>query len=115
MNDIIDALKTIVARSPRAAGEAMRTIVAARNNSPVLQARYAQVLIRALADPDAKFTDEEREALAAGIDAPEPGGGRDLVFRLRLSGDERMALENAAAAAGLNMSDYVRRRLFEFE
>ncbi len=111
MNDIIDALKLVIARSPRAAEDAIRTIAAARNNSPVLQVRYSNVLIQALADPEASFTPDERAILAAGIEAPE-SESRDFTLRVRLTDAERASLQAAANAAELSMSEYVRSKLF---
>jgi hypothetical protein len=109
--DIIDALKLIIAKSPRAAEEAVRTIAAVRNNSPVVQIRYATVLTRALADPEAYFSLEERELLASMIEAPD-SSGRDFTFRLRLTDSERAALQAAADETGMSMSEYARRKIF---
>ncbi len=109
--DIIEALKVIIARSPRAAEQAIRTIEAARNRSPVLQTRYSNVLIMAMADPEAKFTQDERELLAAGIEAPE-GESRDFMLRVRLTDAERIALQDAAEADNQSMSEYARRKIF---
>jgi len=109
--DIIDALKTIIARSPRAAETAVRTIAAARNNSPVLQTRYANVLIMAMADPEATFTPEERAILASAVEAPE-SSSRDFILRVRLTDQERAELQQLADQDGIGMSEYVRRKLF---
>lgn len=109
--DIIEALKVIIAKSPNASEEAIRTIAAARNRSPILQVRYSNVLIRAFADPAAKFTPAERELLSSVIEAPE-GQGRDYTLRVRLTNAERAQIETAADAAGMNVSDYVRSKLF---
>jgi len=110
--DIVEALKLIIARSPNAAEEAIRTIAAARNNSPVLQIRYANVLIRALADPEANFSSDERELLSSVIEAPG-SESRGFTLRVRLTEAERAHLEDLANAAGLSISDYVRRKIFE--
>jgi hypothetical protein len=110
--DIIEALKIIIAKSPNAAEEAIRTIAAARNNSPVLQIRYSNVLIRAMADPEAKFTADERQALASVIESPGSSSTRNLSLHVRVTPDEQAELEQAAAAAGQSLSEYVRRRLF---
>lgn len=109
--DIIETLKIIIARSPRAAETAVRTILAARNNSPVLQTRYANVLIMAMADPEATFTPEERALLAEGFEAPE-STSRDFMLRVRLTDQERAALQQLADRDGIGMSEYVRRKLF---
>jgi hypothetical protein len=109
--DIIEALKIIIAKSPNAAEEAIRTIAAARNNSPILQVRYSNVLIRALADPRAEFTPDERELLAAVIETPGTAT-RDFTLNLRLTSSERVELEQAAQTAGLSLSEYSRQQLF---
>lgn len=110
---IEDALKIIVARSPHAAGEAMRTLTAIRANSPVVQIRYNNTVERALADPDAKFTDEERAILAEYVQAGEsPRDQRDTILHVRMRTVELDLLKNAALDAGLSVSDYVRGKLF---
>jgi hypothetical protein len=109
--DIIDALKIIIAHSPRASEQAIRTIAAVRNNSPVIQIRYANVLIMALADPEADFTQAERELLAAVIETPGTAT-RDFTLHLRLTSSERVELEQAAQTAGLSLSEYSRQQLF---
>jgi hypothetical protein len=109
--DIITSLKIIIAKSPAAAEEAIRAIAAAKNNSPVLQTRYANCLIRALADPQAEFTQAEREQLAAGITTETDT--KDFMLRVRMSQAERMQLAQLADAAGVNMSEFVRKKLFD--
>lgn len=110
--DIIEALKIIIAKSPRAGEEAIRTIAAARNKSPILQARYSNVLIRAFADPEANFTPEERETLAAGIEAPNTGN-RGYTIQVRLNTSEYASISGSAEMAGQSISEYVRQKLFE--
>ena len=109
--DTIAALKLIIARSPRAAEEAIRTIAAARNNSPVVQIRYLNTLQRALADPEATFSPDERDLLADGIETPE-SESREFMLRVRLTDTERSMLQAAADETGTSMSEYVRRKLF---
>ena len=109
--DIIDALKIIIAHSPRASEQAIRTIAAVRNNSPVIQIRYANVLIMALADPEADFTQAEREILASAIE-PSETTTRNIALHVRLTPGEQAELEQAAETAGQSLSEYVRRRLF---
>lgn len=109
--DIVEALKIIIARSPNAAEEAIRAIAAARNRSPVLQIRYLTVLTRALADPQASFSAEERELLSSAIEAPE-SESRDFMLRVRLTDSERAELQMAADQSGISMSEYVRKKIF---
>lgn len=109
--DATDALRLIVARSPRAAENALRTMAAARNNSPVLQTRYIICLQMALADPDAEFTAAERQLLADGIPDSD-SDTRGYTLRIRLTDGERECLTREATEAGQTMSEYARRRLF---
>ncbi len=112
MTDIVQALQIIIARSPNASEEALRTISAVQNNSPVAQNRYLFVLQRALADQDANFTPEERQMLAEAID---PGAieGRDYTLHIRITASERAELERAAERTGMSMSEFARSRIFE--
>lgn len=105
----IDALKLIIARSPRAAGDAITAIAAARNNSPVLDVRYLRVMQLALNDPDAEFSAAERAQLAEGV--PNPGGTRSYTLHVRMSDDERARLTALAEADGIGLSEYVRRKV----
>jgi len=107
----IDALKLIIARSPRAAGDAITAIAAARNNSPVLDVRYLRVMQLALNDPDAEFSAAERAQLAEGV--PNPGGSeaRSYTLHVRMSDDERARLTALAEADGIGLSEYVRRKV----
>lgn len=106
------ALRIIIAKSPRAALEAVRAMQAVRANSPVLQVRYNRVVEMALADTGATFTADERAELARHVDATDaPVTTRDHTLRVRLSDDEWERLE--ADAGDNTLSAYVRRRLFE--
>jgi hypothetical protein len=109
-----DALRLIVAKSPRAAAEAVRTMTALRAGSPILQHRYQRVLEMALADPAAEFTSDERAVLADALTAGEAveSGTRDRILRVRLSPAEWADLEATAADSGETLSSYVRRQLF---
>lgn len=110
--DIIDACKLIIAKSPAACEEAIRTIAAARNKSPIVQVRYSALLIRAMADPQADFTAAERADLASAIEPGEIADTRGMVIHIRLTDQERADLQGAAESAGLSLSEYARRKLF---
>jgi len=109
---LIDALKIIIARSPDAGADAVRALAAARAGSPTAQTRYQHVLTRALADPEAGWTPDERAALAAGIDSDTGDEMRTVTLRVRLTESERAHLERLAADAGTTMSEYVRDVIF---
>lgn len=108
---MIEALKLIIARSPAAANEAVRTIAAERINSPVAARRYLHVLQMALNDPQAEFSNAEREMLAEWVESPE-AENRSFVLRVRLTEGERAHLTQMADAEQVSVSDYVRRKLF---
>ncbi len=111
--EIIDALKLVIARSPRAGEQALRAIAAARNGSPVLGIRYINVLIMALGDPDATFTPDERALIASAIETETPEGeSRGFTLRVRLTDAERASLQAAADESGMSMSEFVRRKIF---
>jgi hypothetical protein len=106
-----NALRTIIAASPAAAGEALACIRAIRANSPVVGVRFARVVETALTDPDASFTPEQRAEIAELLDIPAVEN-RAVTFRLRLTEAERIMIQDRASSAGLTMSEWARRRLF---
>ena len=106
------ALKLIISKSQNAAGHAMQVLQAIRTNSPVTQLRYNQAVQIALNDPNAYWEPEERALLASHLGTGDMDS-RDFMLRVRLTETERLALQDAADAAGENMSDYVRGRLFD--
>ena len=106
-----DALRTIIAASPAAAGDAMDCLRAIAVKSPAVQARYDNTVRVALGDPAAQFTAEQRALLAQFAGGGEPET-RSIMHAVRLSPDERQRLEDAANAAGQTLSEYIRSRLF---
>jgi len=105
---LIDALKLIIARSPSAGENAVRALASARAGSPMAQTRYQQVLIQALADPQAEWTSEERMTLADAVSGAAETSTRTHMLHVRLSDAERARLERRAGDAGMSMSEYVR-------
>jgi len=106
-----DALRTIIACSPNAAGSAMDCLRAIAVKSPAVQSRYDNSVHLALHDPAAVFTPEQRALLAEFAGGGEPET-RTVMQPVRLSPAERQELEDAAQAAGQSLSDYIRSRLF---
>jgi hypothetical protein len=107
-----EALRLIIAKcNPHTAEEAIRTMAALRNNSPVLQIRYLNVLQRALSDDTANWTPEERLILAEAVEVPEGSATKDFTLRLRITTQEHAHLQNLADEAGLSVSEYVRRKI----
>lgn len=106
--DIPEALKLIAGRSAVAQHEAIKAL---RATGQAQQMRYNRVAEAALADHDASFTPEERDAVLALIDWPKDGPRSERVY-IRLSEAELAhAQARAAAEAGGNLSELVRRLL----
>jgi hypothetical protein len=109
MTTMLDVLRTIIAASPAAASEAMACLRAISVKSTAVQQRYNHVVQIALGDCEATFTAEQRAAMAeyVAIDDDETR----QVASVRLSPSERAQIARAAAAAGQNVSEYMRARL----
>ena len=108
-----EALKLIISRSPNAAREAMQTIAAINAKSPMVSHRYNRTVDIALNDPQAEFSSEER-ALLAGNLAVFDDVIKTETIRFRATQAERAQLEELANSAGMNMSDYIRNKIFEY-
>ncbi len=108
--DMSEALRTIMAASPVAAGEAFDCIRALKTHSPMIGARFNNVVKIAFSDPDAAFTPEQRAAITELIDISSDN--RDAWFRMRVTADEYEAIRQAADLEGLSMSEWARRKLF---
>jgi hypothetical protein len=108
---IVRALKLIIAKSPNAGEEAIRTLAAVRTNSPQMSVRYANLLIRAFADPKATFTPEERLVLASAASSGADDN-RSYTLRVRLTDEERDKLFKTAEESKLSISEYARKKLF---
>lgn len=111
MSSMSDALRTIIAGSPDAAGEAIDCLRAITAKSPVVQQRFNRVLSLALNDPQATFTAADRTVLAAYAALPDDDEPRSVIQPIRLSPSERLRLSAAAQAEGVTLSTYIRRRL----
>lgn len=104
-----DALRLIIAKSPAASGQAIKTLHAVSVKSPLLQHRYNATLDMALDDPRAEFTSEERALLAQFAAAGEKI--RETRLQVRLTISEKLYLQQLAAESNLTLSDYVREKL----
>ena len=105
-----DALLLIVERSSVAAGQAMACLRAIDADSPVVQQRYNATVEAAFEDFGAQFSASERKLIAGYVDSAA-NGGRCTDIRVRLTVEEKATLQEMAADAGQNVSDYVRSRL----
>lgn len=109
MTTMEDALRLIIAKSPAAAGQAIKTLHAVSVKSPLLQHRYNATLDMALNDPQAEFTPAERATLAQFAAAGEKI--RETRLQVRLTISEKLYLQQLAAERNLTLSDYVREKL----
>jgi hypothetical protein len=110
-----DALKLIIAKSPAAMSEAIKTIRAIHAHSPILQQRYIHTVETALNDQEAEFTSQERAQLSQYLEISDISevSSRDFTLRVRLTESEKARLLEDADNSGLTMSELVRRKLFE--
>jgi uncharacterized protein (DUF1778 family) len=107
---MIEALKIILSKSSAYAGEAAQTIRAVSVRSTMAQRRYNLVAAAALGDPQADFTLEERAIIADSI-RDETGESRVTQLQIRVSISEKLQIEDAAQAAGLSVSEFIRKKI----
>lgn len=102
-----DALRIIMERHPELVDEAARCLRALHTGSPMMAQRYTRLATQALAG-DA-LTAEERQVVAGYLD----GGGdaKSVTVQVRMTPQQKLRLQDAAAAAGQDVSTYVRHRL----
>lgn len=107
---MIDALRIIAAKSPDAAPQAMQCIRAIEAKSPVVQHRYNNVVELAFGDNMAEFKPSERLLISSYVDADADTGAesRTQTVRFRASPSEEREIRILAAAAGKDISEYIR-------
>ena len=105
---IQDATRLLMARSQAAAGALGRRSPA----SPIYQELYNKVASDALANPGIDMTADERDLVAQFITLPDEREARSQMLRVRLTERERADLQQMADAAGIEVSEFVRRRIF---
>lgn len=105
--NLADTLRLIAAKSPNTSGEAARALGSVKRpeSRPVQGA-----LERALSDPAATFTPDERAVIAGHLTGGS-GGTRSLEIRLRVTPDEKERVQVMADEARLTVSDLIRQRL----
>ena len=74
------ALQLMATKSENALHDALKTIRAFNRNSPVAQQRYNCTAGIALNDPQAEFTDEEKNAIIAEIGSENSQFGRPTIY-----------------------------------
>lgn len=109
MTTMEEALRIIIAKSPAAAGQAIKTIHAVHVKSPLLQHRYNATLDAALHDSQADFTPEERALLAQFAAAGEKI--RETRLQVRVTIAEKLYLQQQATEENMTLSAYVRDKL----
>lgn len=103
---MIEALRIIAAKSPYAGAQAMQCIKAIQVESPVVKERYNRVVELAFSDPQADFTQDERQMIAGFINGGE--SHKTATIRFRVSSAEQEDVQRMADAASMNVSDYIR-------
>jgi len=112
MDEINDAVRLIAAKSPQAAKEAIH-LLRTPGDAPLRQNRYNRIAEWAVSDPQADFTPEERRIITSFLQADDAGTERAFMLRVRLTESEREELQTASEAAGMTMSEYARRKIFD--
>lgn len=106
-----ELLALIIARCPDLANQATRALRAHQVHSPIAQRRSSAVAADALRLHD-DWTEDERAALDSM--ARVAAGGlprRDLNLIVRATDAEKARVQVDADAAGLSVSDYIRRAI----
>ena len=104
----IENAKRLIALSP----DGLR-LLGAGVYRPCHQGRYNIAAEAALADGSTDYAADERRLIASYIEQDEES--RDAWLRVRLTDGEQQELRRLAEAAGLTMSEYVRRAVFTEE
>ncbi len=102
---LTEVLKLIIAKS---SDNALQAVKALRSAEKFPHLRKVQsVLEHALADPSARFTDEERDAIASHLMPVST-----MLLSVRITADQNAELRHRADEADMTVSDYVRQQLF---
>ncbi len=111
MNDMVDALRLIAARSEAIGHEAVKLLIRP-GQQPYQQHHYNLVARHALGDSAANWTAEERALILRHIEADEPEpGNRRRTLRVRLTDGEMAQVQAMAEAEGQTISELVRQRI----
>ncbi len=111
MNEVIETLRMIAARSLDAQREALGAIRAHQIRSPMAARRAERAAGMAFADQAVEWTPVERLALSEllGQDADDT---RTQDIRVRVNAIEKEQVKQMAAEAGFpNVSDFIRSRI----
>lgn len=109
--EIIEILRLIAGKSSDARREAVKTVAAINNNSPIVQKRLNIVATIALDDSMAGFDQDEINLITQLLNT-EDRGRRTYTLPIRLTESEGQELERLAKEAGMTMSEYIRSKIF---
>ena len=106
MTKSTNPLAIIAGGSPAAARMATDALRAQQSGSPMAAARAVRAARAALEDPRAMFTDAERRAITEMLESD-----RNVDIRLRVTAEEKQAVQAMADIAGVSVSELIRQRL----
>lgn len=105
---IADACNLIASRCPELAREATACIMAVRADSPIVADRYLRLVHRAAGG---NWSADELASLMALVEPSDPTRRRSI--QIRVTDEEYAGIAAAAEAAGLSISEHLRRRGME--
>lgn len=111
MNDTVETLRMIAARSLDAQREALGAIRARQVGSPMAARRAERAAAIAFADPAAQWAPEERLALSELL-GQDSDDNRVLDIRIRVNSAEKERVKKMAAESGFpTVSDFIRYKI----
>jgi hypothetical protein len=109
---VIEALKTIIAKSPAASKGALDLYDNANTtDETAFYFQYNKIVEQAFSDAEAKLTDKDRLKIVNLMAKPQ-SKKKTEVLRVRINQYELWKLSKDAAQQGVTISEYVRKRLF---
>jgi predicted DNA binding CopG/RHH family protein len=109
---VIEALKTIIAKSPAASKGALDLYDNANiTDETAFYFQYNKIVEQAFGDAEAKLTDKDRLKIVNLMAKPQ-SKKKTEVLRVRINQYELWKLSKDAAQQGVTISEYVRKRLF---
>jgi hypothetical protein len=109
---LIEALKTIIAKSPAASVGALTLYDNANTiEENAFYFQYNKIVEEAFGDAEAKLTDKDRLKIVNLMGKPQ-SKNKTKILRVRINQYEQWKLSKDAAQLGVTISEYVRKRLF---
>lgn len=106
-----EALQLVIAHSGAAFREANKALVAIQVGSLIAEQRVRHAIEIALKDATATFSPADKYALGGMLAKLTPESTRTVDLRIRLTPEEKAALNERASAARQTLSAYVRQQL----